>query len=107
MPIQEAIHIQLLLACLVKDTDLISCFGLRPNRDLFMTIKDINLRQEKGRTILSAKCKIRKIGWDTIYFSVASDKSGAVAKDASPFAAALLIPSMKVGEDLIIKGSMS
>jgi hypothetical protein len=72
-----------------------------------MTIKDINLRHENGRTILSAKCKIRKIGWDTIYFSVASDKRSAVANDASPFAAALLIPSMKVGEDLIIKGSIS
>jgi len=72
-----------------------------------MVIKDVRLRREKDATVLSARCKIRKIGWDTVYFSLDAAKYYSVAQDASPFAAALLLPSMKQGEDLIIKGSIS
>jgi hypothetical protein len=73
-----------------------------------MIIKDIRLTRGKTDVTLSASCKVRKIGWDTIYFTLAgSKKSDYLYQDASPFAAALLIPAMKQGEELIIKGSIS
>ena len=73
-----------------------------------MIIKDIQLTRAGQATNLSAKCKIRKIGWDSVYFSVSNARHGEhVYNDASPFAAALLLPAMKQGEDLIIKGSVS
>src|ERR1700722_3132752 len=72
-----------------------------------MIIKDVQLARDKSLTILSAKCKIRKIGWDRVYFSVATKHSDYITYDASPFAAALLLPSMKQAEDLIIKGEIS
>jgi hypothetical protein len=71
-------------------------------------IKDVQLSRTGEAAILSARCKIRKIGWDTVDFSIANAALGAhVHDDASPFAAALLLPSMKQGEDLIIEGSIS
>lgn len=73
-----------------------------------MIIKDTRLIRTDGVTVLSAECKIRKIGWDSVYFSLNNAaQSSHVYNDASPFAAALLLPSMKQGEDLIIKGSIS
>jgi hypothetical protein len=72
-----------------------------------MTIKDITLTNYKNDAVLSAQCKLRKIGWDTIYFKINSSKQSYVCSDASPFAAALLLPAMKQGQDLIIKGSIS
>ena len=72
-----------------------------------MIIKDIHLQHTSTQAILSARCKIRKLGWDTVYFKIDAAKAAYIATDASPFAAALLIPSMRVGEDLIIKGSIS
>jgi hypothetical protein len=73
-----------------------------------MIIKNVQLTRTDGATVLSAQCKIRKIGWDTVYFSVSdAAQGGHVFNDASPFAAALLLPAMKQGEDLIIKGSLS
>jgi hypothetical protein len=73
-----------------------------------MIIKDVQLSRTGQAAVLSARCKIRKIGWDTVDFSIANTALGAyVHDDASPFAAALLLPSMKQGEDLIIEGSIS
>jgi hypothetical protein len=73
-----------------------------------MIIKDTQLHRGAEGTVLSAQCKIRKIGWDTVYFSLDKpDRDVRVRDDASPFAAALLLPSMKQGEDLIIEGSIS
>ena len=73
-----------------------------------MIIKDVQLSRTGQAAVLSARCKIRKIGWDTVDFSIANATLGAyVHDDASPFAAALLLPSMKQGEDLIIEGSIS
>ena len=73
-----------------------------------MIIKDAQLKRSGQATVLSASCKVRKIGWDQVYFSVGDAAQGRyVSADASPFAAALLLPSMKQGEDLIIKGSIS
>ncbi len=72
-----------------------------------MTIKDIKLEQSNDELILSAKCKIRKFGWDEIYFKTSVRNKAFVFDDASPFAAALLLPSMKKGEDLTIHGTIS
>ncbi len=73
-----------------------------------MVIKEVAVTHGKNSSTLSARCKIRKLGWDTIYFTVEGKKyQDYFFEDASPFAAALLIPSMKVGEDLIIHGSIS
>ena len=35
-----------------------------------MIIKNVRLTGAGGTTVLSAMCKIRKIGWDRVYFSV-------------------------------------
>jgi hypothetical protein len=72
-----------------------------------MIIKDIQLTNDHGTAVLSAKCKIRKIGWDTVYFSTPVENAQYLYVDASAFAAALFIPSMRQGEDLIIKGTVS
>jgi hypothetical protein len=73
-----------------------------------MIIKDVRLTRAGQATVLSARCRIRKIGWDTVEFSTANAALGeGIHDDASPFAAALLLPSMKQGEDLIIEGGIS
>jgi hypothetical protein len=73
-----------------------------------MIIKDTQLHRDDETITLSATCKVRKIGWDTIYFSIGNTLPGDyIHNDASPFAAALLLPSMKQGEDLVIEGSIS
>src|ERR1700683_491367 len=72
-----------------------------------MIVKDVKLEQQGRYTILSAQCKIRKIGWDRLYFKIGADKQDYVYEDASPFAVALLIPAMRLNEDLIIHGSVS
>jgi hypothetical protein len=73
-----------------------------------MIIKDTQLYRDDETTALSARCKLRKIGWDTVYFSIGNTLPGDyIHNDASPFAAALLLPSMKQGEDLVIEGSIS
>jgi hypothetical protein len=72
-----------------------------------MIIKNVQLSRTGEVTVLSATCKIRKIGWDRVYFSVDAAPGRHVHGDASPFAAALLLPAMRQGEDLIIEGSMS
>jgi hypothetical protein len=73
-----------------------------------MIIKDVQLYRDNASTSLSARCKIRKIGWDTVYFRTGNAlPRDSFHNDASPFAAALLLPSMKQGEDLIIEGSIS
>lgn len=72
-----------------------------------MIIKDVQLYRDDRATTLAARCKIRKIGWDTAYFRIGDAIGNSVHNDASPFAAALFLPSMKQGEDLIIEGSIS
>lgn len=72
-----------------------------------MVIKQIQLTSTEDKAVLSAQCKIRKFGWDKIFFSVDKQYKDYLCDDASPFAATLLLPAMKVGEDLIIKGSIS
>ena len=56
---------------------------------------------------LSARCKVRRIGLDDLSFIIPRRFEGFICADASPFAAALLLPSMKLGEDLVIRGAVS
>lgn len=73
-----------------------------------MIVKDTHIHRTGTTTVLSARCKIRKVGWDRVYFSLDDGtQGGCVHNDANPFAAALLLPSMKQGTDLIIEGSIS
>jgi len=73
-----------------------------------MIIKDISVIRENDHTTITATCKIRKIGWDKIYITLRGKKhADYIMDDASPFAAALLLPAMKQGEDLIIHGAIS
>jgi hypothetical protein len=73
-----------------------------------MIVQDAQLARIDRTTVLSAQCKIRKIGWDLVYFRLnGTPRDDYAYNDASPFAAALLLPAMKQGEDLIIRGSMS
>src|SRR4051812_44067797 len=72
-----------------------------------MKISKVKLTTTKDHIVLSARCNIRRFGADTIYFKFDKRYKDFIFKDASPFAAALLIPSMKLGEDLIIDGQIS
>src|SRR6266446_10097077 len=72
-----------------------------------MKIKNIKVETEGNSIKVSAMCTIRHFGDDEIYFKFDKRYKDFLMTDASPFAAALLIPSMKLGEDLIIEGSIS
>lgn len=72
-----------------------------------MIIKQIKIKTGKKYITLQAVCKIRKIGTDIIYFKVDKKYKDFISKDASAFAACLLVPCMKLNEDLIIHGSIS
>jgi hypothetical protein len=72
-----------------------------------MMVLDVSQRLAAGQVILSARCKVRRFGLDVLNFKVPRKFADFIVADASPFAAALLLPSMKVGEDLLIRGSVS
>jgi hypothetical protein len=72
-----------------------------------MKITNIRLRETNDSVSLLADCKIRHIGWDTMYFTVDKKYKDFLYEDASPFAAALLIPAMYLGEDIVVEGSFS
>ena len=72
-----------------------------------MKILEVTTRETANTITMYAKCKIRRIGYDEAYFTFDKKYAPFLTIDASPFAAALLIPSMKQGEDLIIKGAIS
>jgi len=62
---------------------------------------------DRDHVVLSARCKVRRIGLDDVIFRIPTGFQDFVCADASPFAAALLLPAMKQGEDLVIHGSIS
>jgi hypothetical protein len=72
-----------------------------------MKISDVKLTTYQNSVTLSARCNIRHFGADTVYFKFDKKYKDFIFEDASPFAACLLVPSMKLGEDLIIEGSIS
>src|SRR5690349_19900660 len=72
-----------------------------------MIIKEISIILDGDSIIFQANCGIRKGIDDKIYFKINKSYKEYLYADASPFAAALLIPAMKLGENLIIHGSIS
>lgn len=72
-----------------------------------MTIRQVKSVHEDGSIVVSAKCKIRRFGEDELYFKVDENYQDFINFDASAFVMALLIPAMKLGEDLIVDGSIS
>lgn len=72
-----------------------------------MRILEVSTRETAKTITIFAKCKIRRIGYDEAYFTFDKKYKPFLQVDASPFAAALLIPSMRIGEDLVIKGAIS
>jgi hypothetical protein len=72
-----------------------------------MKIRAVQLSTDDNFVTLSAICKIRRLGEDSVYFRFDKKNKDYIFPDASPFAAVLLMPSMKQGEDLIIHGSIS
>jgi hypothetical protein len=72
-----------------------------------MKVLDVRQRKAADKIILSAQCKVRRFGLDDLSFIVPIRFAEFIFEDASPFAAALLLPSMKLGEDLVIRGSIS
>lgn len=72
-------------------------------------MKIINIRIKESETTVSllADCKIRRIGWDTMYFTFDKRYKDFIYKDASPFVAALLIPAMYLGEDIVVEEHLS
>lgn len=72
-----------------------------------MRILEVSTRETAKTITIFAKCKIRRIGYDEAYFTFDKKYKSFMEVDASPFAAALLLPSMRMGEDLIIEGKIS
>ena len=72
-----------------------------------MRISSVRQARAPGQVILSARCKIRRLGLDDVIFKIPTEFEDFVFPDASPFAAAMLLPSMRLGEDLLIHGSIS
>ncbi|HTH93045.1 MAG TPA: hypothetical protein VL576_01005 [Candidatus Paceibacterota bacterium] len=72
-----------------------------------MKISNLQLKIDAKFATLMADCFIRPFGPDKIYFKFDKKYVDFIALDMSPFAAALLIPSMKLGSNLIIEGEIS
>jgi len=72
-----------------------------------MKIKDVKINTDGDFAIISAQCRIRRAGWDRAYFKFDRKNYYYLQPDASPFAAALLVPSMALGEDLVVEGAIS
>ena len=72
-----------------------------------MRILEVGTRETPKTITIFAKCKIRRVGYDEAYFTFDKKYKSFLQVDASPFAAALLIPSMRMGEDLVIEGKIS
>jgi hypothetical protein len=72
-----------------------------------MKISNLRVSEIGESVVLSAKCNIRYFGSDIIYFKLDNKYKNFIVKDYSPFVSALIVPCMKLGEDLIIEGNVS
>jgi hypothetical protein len=72
-----------------------------------MRINQVKLIQNGSTISLVANCHLRHFGQDQLYFSFDRSVVGDLSPIFDPFAAALLVPAMKKGEDLIINGVIS
>jgi hypothetical protein len=72
-----------------------------------MKISQVNLNESDGHVSLTALCSTKRGRSTKVYFKFSKKYKSFIAVDASPFAAAILLPSMKLGEDLTIEGKIS
>ena len=72
-----------------------------------MIIEDIQLRTKSNKITLTASLTFNGKKKQEAYLSTDKVHGKFIASDASPFLAAVLIPCMKTGEDIIIHGSIS
>jgi len=72
-----------------------------------MLIEQIKLTKTKKHIALSAGITFKSTKKQTMYFLTERQYETFIANDASPFLAAVLIPCMKTGENIIIHGTVS
>lgn len=72
-----------------------------------MIIENVRLIDRGTRFRVSADCSTDSGVVSEVYFEFDSKYRTHARKSATPFAAALLLPSMRLGEDLVIKGMIS
>ncbi|MBA3723771.1 MAG: hypothetical protein H0W89_02640 [Candidatus Levybacteria bacterium] len=72
-----------------------------------MYITNIKYTKEANGVIVSAAITFRGKKTEQAYISVDNKYENFVAKDASPFLAAVLLPCMKTGENISVDGSVS
>lgn len=72
-----------------------------------MIISNITCTSDNGKTTLWADIAFARQRREKMYFMIDSKYKAFLAMDASPFLAAVLLPCMKRGEDIVIDGSVS
>lgn len=72
-----------------------------------MLIEDVKLSKEGKKLVLSASVQFRGQLPEVMYFATDVGNAHYVAADASPFLAAVLLPSMKTGEPVFVNGLVS
>lgn len=72
-----------------------------------MKLNSLKFIETGDHVVLSAKCSIRYFGNDEIYFKLNKEHKNFVVQDYTPFLTSMLIPSMKLGVDMYIDGTVS
>lgn len=72
-----------------------------------MKITNVTLTEQNDTIVLSADIAFRGSKPETMYLITERANLRTIAKDASPFLAAVLLPCMKTGEDVTVEGSIS
>lgn len=72
-----------------------------------MEIQNIQQNKKGNRRVLSAKVIPRGRSPHELYFSVPEEYGDFLTDDASPFLAAVLLPCMTRGEDILVNGRVS
>jgi hypothetical protein len=72
-----------------------------------MLIEDIKLTKKGRKLVLSALVQFRGQLPEVMYFATDEENAHYITADASPFLAAVLLPCMKTGEDIFVRGVVS
>ena len=72
-----------------------------------MLIEDIKLSKQGNKLVLSASVQFRGQLPEVMYFATDAENIHSIAVDASPFLAAVLLPCMKTGDDIFVRGIVS
>ena len=72
-----------------------------------MIIENVNVSQIRGKTRLTADIIFRGRQRESLYYEVESRYRNFVTQDATPFLITLLIPCMKLGENIVVRGTVS